>query len=97
MFVFETRSGSPNGTQDVHRALRRVREWAGIPDTVVPHALRRYVATTISESIDLDTAARTLGHQRATVTERYYVARNPLTPDAREVLEHAVPWVRQGE
>jgi integrase len=94
-FVFETRRGSPNGPQDVHRALRRVREWAEIPSDMAPHALRRYVATAISEGIDLDTAARTLGHQRATITERYYVARSPLTPDARHVLDHAVPWARQ--
>lgn len=94
-FVFATSSGAPMGPQDVHRALRQVRAWSqatdGVPsisDAMVPHALRRSVATAIArESGGLDDAAVTLGHSRSRVTEKHYAKRVKDTPDRRDVLQ----------
>lgn len=41
LYVFQTRTGAPNGPQDVQRALRLVREWAGIPSDRTPQSLRK--------------------------------------------------------
>lgn len=85
-FVFATRSGLPNGPQDVHRALRRVREWAGITDEMVPHALRKSVLTAIAEEEGIEAAAKVAGHKQATVTERFYVKPSLETPDVTRTL-----------
>ncbi|WP_198169876.1 tyrosine-type recombinase/integrase [Agromyces laixinhei] len=50
-FVFHTRTGAPNGTQDIHRALRRVREWADLDEELVPHALRKSAVTAVADAL----------------------------------------------
>ncbi|WP_170202076.1 tyrosine-type recombinase/integrase [Paramicrobacterium agarici] len=90
-FVFETRTGKPNGAQDVHRALRAVRAWAGISDEMVPHSLRKAVATTVSEMAGLKASAAVLGHSETRVTEDYYVRRALQAPDIRFALDALAP------
>jgi integrase len=85
-FVFHTRTGAPNGTQDVHRALRSVRAWAGIDEELVPHALRKSAVTAVSDALGLEAAARFAGHKRSRVTEQYYAKRAIDAPDTSEVL-----------
>lgn len=85
-FVFHTRTGAPNGTQDVHRALRAVRAWAEIDDRLVPHALRKSAVTAVSDELGLEAAARFAGHKRSRVTEQYYAKRAIDVPDTSEVL-----------
>lgn len=85
-FVFHTRTGAPNGTQDVHRALRSVRAWADIDDELVPHALRKSAVTAVSDALGLEAAARFAGHKRSRVTEQYYAKRAIDAPDTSDVL-----------
>lgn len=86
-FLFHTRTGAPNGPQDVHRALRSVRAHAGLPDSFTPHALRKTVATQVTRELGLDAAALVLGHSRSRVTEQDYAKRDRRAPDASILLE----------
>lgn len=86
-FVFHTRTGAPNGPQDVHRALRSVRAHAGLPDDYVPHALRRSVGTAVANTMGLEAAAGLLGHERSRVTEQSYAKRAKEAPDVRAILQ----------
>ena len=92
-YLFHTKTGAPNGQQDVHRRLRAVREWAGIADEMVPHAFRKSVATTIAQGDGggMIAAARTLGHKEARVTETHYAKRAVDAPDLRHLLEKNAP------
>jgi integrase len=85
-FVFHSASGRPKGPQDVHRALRLVREWAQLPASYAPHALRRSVGTQVADALGLEAAAMLLGHQRSRVTEQYYAKRQRHAPDTTGVL-----------
>lgn len=93
--LFTTATGAPNGPQDVHRQFRAVRDWAGLPDELVPHVFRKTVATIIADAPDggLDAAALTLGHSRSRVTEQFYAKRTVLAPDMRSALERLAPVV----
>lgn len=88
-FLFHTRTGQPVGAHAVHRQLRAVREWAGFAPELVPHVLRKTVATTIADHATggLDAAALTLGHSRSRVTEAHYAKRRTLAPDMRAALD----------
>jgi integrase len=98
-YLFHTRNGTPNGAQDVHRILRAVRKWAGIPDDMIPHALRKSVATAISqhESGGMIAAAKILGHKEARVTEAHYAKRALDTPDVRHILDQNRPGASEQE
>lgn len=85
-FVFHTRTGAPNGTQDVHRALRRVRDWAGLEQELVPHALRKSAVTAVADALGIEGAAQFAGHKRSRVTEQYYAKRAVMAPDTSAVL-----------
>ncbi|MGW9632219.1 tyrosine-type recombinase/integrase [Agromyces sp. NPDC055520] len=85
-FVFHTRTGAPSGTQDVHRSLRRVREWAGLDEELVPHALRKSAVTAVADALGLEGAAQFAGHKRSRVTEQYYAKRAVQAPDTSMVL-----------
>ncbi len=95
-FVFHTRTGQPNGQQDVHRALQRVRAFAGISSEMVPHALRKSVATAIANTGGLSAAAKTLGHKESRVTETYYAKHAQLAPDMRLALDSLAPGASRG-
>ncbi|WP_157009135.1 tyrosine-type recombinase/integrase [Agromyces laixinhei] len=85
-FVFHTRTGAPNGTQDIHRALRRVREWADLDEELVPHALRKSAVTAVADALGIEGAAQFAGHKRSRVTEQYYAKRAVQAPDTFQVL-----------
>ncbi|MGX5697163.1 tyrosine-type recombinase/integrase [Agromyces soli] len=85
-FVFHTRTGAPSGTQDVHRSLRRVREWAAIGEELVPHALRKSAVTAVADALGIEGAAQFAGHKRSRVTEQYYAKRAVQAPDTSAVL-----------
>ncbi|WP_159600461.1 tyrosine-type recombinase/integrase [Agromyces humi] len=85
-FVFHTRTGAPSGTQDVHRSLRRVREWAGLDEELVPHALRKSAVTAVADALGIEGAAQFAGHKRSRVTEQYYAKRAVRAPDTSVVL-----------
>lgn len=86
-FLFHTRTGRPNGPQDVHRTLRLVRKHAGLPDDFIPHALRKNVATEVARKLGIEAAAQVMGHARSRVTEQSYAKRDRRTPDARDILQ----------
>ncbi|GAA1692202.1 site-specific integrase [Microbacterium sediminicola] len=86
-FLFHTATGNVQGPQAVHRALRNVREWAGLPAVYRPHALRKAVATQVAHVVGLEEAASVLGHAGTRVTDTYYVAPKELTYDARALLQ----------
>lgn len=99
MYVFTTRTGAPNGPQDVHRALRRIRDWSATADSVptisddmVPKALRKSVATAIAQQESLADAARTLGHTQSNITEKHYAKRQLQAPDMRHVTQRLAQW-----
>lgn len=92
-FLFHTRSGAPNGPQDVHRTLRIVRQHGGLPDDFVPHALRKTVATQVARTLGLDAAAMILGHSRSRVTEQSYAKRDLRAPDARDLLQSQMDFI----
>jgi integrase len=96
-FLFHTRTGAPNGPQDVHRTLRLVRQHGGLPDNFVPHALRKTVATQVARTLGLDAAAMVLGHSRARVTEQSYVKRDLRAPDARDLLQSQMEAITRVE
>ncbi len=85
-FVFHTRTGAPSGTQDVHRSLRRVREWADLDEELVPHALRKSAVTAVADALGIEGAAQFAGHKRSRVTEQYYAKRAVQAPDTSVVL-----------
>lgn len=94
-FLFHTRTGKPNGPQDVHRALREVRAHARLPDDFTPHALRKTVATQVARNLGLDAAARVLGHSRSRVTEQSYAKRDLRAPDARGLLQSQMDAIKR--
>lgn len=85
-FVFHTRTGAPSGTQDVHRSMRRVREWAHLDEELVPHALRKSAVTVVADALGIEGAAQFAGHKRSRVTEQYYAKRAVQAPDTSMVL-----------
>ncbi|WP_183042374.1 tyrosine-type recombinase/integrase [Microbacterium sp. AG1240] len=100
-FVFHTKTGRVSGQQDLQRSLRAVRKWSTTSDLVptvsvemVPRALRRSVATAISNEESLEAAAKTLGHRETGVTENSYAKRSDLAPDVRHVLDGLAPWYK---
>lgn len=86
-FLFHTRTGAPNGCQDVHRAIRTMREVMGLDESFVPHALRKNVGTQVANLMGLEAAAGVLGHARSRVTEAFYAKRELRAPDARAILQ----------
>jgi len=93
--VFETRTGRPQAMSTLYRALRRVRDEAGLPDHYVPHAMRRSVGTLAARAIGIEGTAKVLGHASIDVTQGAYVARELMTPDVTDVVQ--AHWVAATE
>ncbi len=66
--------------------LRRVREWAGLDEELVPHALRKSAVTAVADALGIEGAAQFAGHKRSRVTEQYYAKRAVQAPDTSMVL-----------
>jgi len=98
-YLFHTVTGAVQGPHAVHRQLRAVRDWAGLPEELVPHVFRKTVATTIADDPEggLDKAAQILGQRRSRVTEQFYAKRRVLAPDVRPALDKLAPRERTSD
>ncbi|MDW4572616.1 tyrosine-type recombinase/integrase [Microbacterium sp. M3] len=92
--VFETSSGAPVGPHQVRVQLWKVRDWAStqadqpnIDADVAMHALRRGVATVVSDEHDIVVAAKVLGNGQAAITEKHYAHQQLVVPDVRDTLQ----------
>ena len=97
--VFHTKQGTPLSQANVRRLWRSIRDASAglLPDgidlaQVVPHTLRKTVATTIDEAAGTDLAAELLGHSSTAVTRAHYVQpRKRVNPQTAEILESLRP------
>jgi len=97
--MFHTKQGAPLSPANVRRLWRSIRDAsagllpAGIDlAQVVPHTLRKTVATTIDAAAGTDLAAELLGHTSTAVTRAHYVQpRKHVNPRTAEILESLRP------
>lgn len=97
--VFHTKQGTPLSPANVRRLWRSIRDAnvAMLPEgvdlaEVVPHTLRKTVATTLDEVAGTDLAAELLGHSSTAVTRAHYVQpRKQVDPRTAEILESLRP------
>lgn len=78
--IFHTKQGTPLSPANVRRLWRSIRDTNAdlMPDgidltKVVPHTLRKTVATTLDEAAGTDLAAELLGHSTTAVTRAHYI------------------------
>lgn len=97
--MFHAKDGAPLSPANVRRLWRSIRDANAdlLPEgmdlaTVVPHMLRKTVATTLDAAAGTDLAAELLGHSSTAVTRAYYVQpRKLVDPKTAEVLESLRP------
>lgn len=97
--VFHTRQGAPLSPPNVRRLWRSIRDASAgrLPEgidlaQVVPHTLRKTVATALDEAAGTDLAAELLGHSSSAVTRAHYVQpRKRVNPRTAEILESLRP------
>ncbi len=97
--MFHTKQGAPLSPANVRRLWRSIRDTsagllpAGIDlAQVVPHTLRKTVATTLDAAAGTDLAAELLGHSSTAVTRAHYVQpRKHVNPRTAEILESLRP------
>lgn len=97
--VFHTKVGTPLSPANVRRLWRSIRD--AIADLmpvgidlakVVPHTLRKTVATTLDEAAGTDLAAELVGHSSTAVTRAHYIQpRKRVNPRTAEILESLAP------
>lgn len=85
--LFQTSSGRPVSPDRVQLNLRTVREWAGLPESIVSHVMRKSVATAITSEHGTDAGMWTLGHADTRVLEGHYDKRGTVTYDVTKTLE----------
>lgn len=87
-YVFSSLSGTLRSPNNVRTALRKATDEAAstLPASRT-HILRKTVATVVEEREGLRTASLLLGHKTTATTERHYVKRPALAPDASTVLD----------
>jgi integrase len=96
--VFHTRQGTPLSPSNVRRLWRSIRDASAglLPEgidlaQVVPHTLRKTVATTLNEVAGTDLAAELLGHSSTAVTRAHYVQpRKRVSPRPRRSSSRSV-------
>ncbi len=99
--LFHTKAGTPLSPANVRRLWRSIRDAnadllpAGIDlAQVVPHTLRKTVATTLDGAAGTDLAAELLGHSSPAVTRAHYVQpRKRVDPRTAQILESLRPPV----
>lgn len=99
--IFHTKAGTPLSPANVRRLWRSIRDANAdlLPEgmdlaTVVPHTLRKTVATTLDAAAGTDLAAELLGHSSTAVTRAHYVQpRKVVDPKTAEILESLRPPV----
>jgi integrase len=84
--VFPSTRGTVREPANLRRQWRDARAAAGF-DWVVPHTLRKTVATLIDQERSTANAASQLGHSTRGVTAVHYVQRAAVAPDVSDVLE----------
>lgn len=97
--IFHTKAGTPLSPANVRRLWRSIRDANAdlLPEgmdlaTVVPHTLRKTVATTLDAAAGTDLAAELLGHSSTAVTRAHYVQpRKVVDPKTAEILESLRP------
>jgi integrase len=102
--IFHTKAGTPLSPANVRRLWRSIRDANAdlLPEgmdlaTVVPHTLRKTVATTLDAAAGTDLAAELLGHSSTAVTRAHYVQpRKLVDPRTAEILESLRPQEREG-
>lgn len=96
--LWASRTGGARTTNNTRRQLRAARRYVedepgGDAEEfvwVTPHSLRRTAATIIEAEMDIETAAKVLGHSSPDVTRAHYIDRAARTPDASAALESLV-------
>ncbi|WP_346727649.1 tyrosine-type recombinase/integrase [Mobiluncus mulieris] len=61
------------------------------PKDVHPHLFRSTVATAIKRESSMKDAAAVLGHSSPEITRTYYVEKENIAPDMRQVLARFAP------
>ncbi|MCU9996245.1 site-specific integrase [Mobiluncus mulieris] len=92
--VFSTRNGTVLSPTNVRRSLRAALKAADLPERlkdVHPHLFRSTVATAIKRESSMKDAAAVLGHSSPEITRTYYVEKENIAPDMRQVLARFAP------
>lgn len=86
--VFPSDVGTLRWPNNFHRMWRDARESEHLAGFgwVTMRVLRKTVATTITRSMDDETAAAVLGHASTSVTHRHYIQRASVAPDTSAAL-----------
>lgn len=87
--VFPSRLGTPRWPGNVRTSWRQVRgdDYAWVK----PHSFRKTVGTMIERELGLSAASAQLGHSGSAVTEKHYIERAAMAPDASGVLDKLAP------
>lgn len=97
--VFQTKRGTAMSPANVRRLWRSIRDASAglLPEgidlaQVVPHTLRKTVATALDDAAGTELAAELLGHSSTAVTRAHYVQpRKHVDPRTAEILEGLRP------
>lgn len=92
--VFPSRKGTFISPSNVRRNLRDALKTSDLPEhlrDIHPHLFRATVATIINRETNMEDAAAVLGHSSPEITRTWYVEKENLAPDMREVLERFAP------
>lgn len=84
--VFPSSTGTIRTPNNVRRQWRSAMAATGF-EWVVPHTLRKTVATLIDQEMSTAAAASQLGHAKASMTAKHYIERAAMAEDTSQVLE----------
>jgi len=87
VLLFETRNGTAVSTHNLRRSLRKVRAWAGLPEWIVPHVMRKTAATTVTGAHGTDQGMWFMGHADTRVLEGSYDKRGTVPYTVTRSLE----------
>lgn len=85
--LLQTRTGRPVSPDRIQSNLRAVRAWAGLPEWVVPHVMRKSAATVITAEHGTDHGMWLLGHADTRVLEAHYDKRGTVPYSITQALE----------
>ncbi|MEK6312062.1 MAG: tyrosine-type recombinase/integrase [Curtobacterium sp.] len=85
--LFQTRTGNVVSMANLRRSLRKVRAWAELPDWVIPHVLRKSVATRVTGEHGTDDGMRIMGQSDIRTLEKHYDKRGTVHYGVTSALE----------
>lgn len=85
--LIETRTGRPVSPDRVQKNLRTVRAWAGLPEWIVSHVMRKSVATAVTDEHGTDHGMYIMGHADLRPLEGHYDKRRTVGYDVTKTLE----------